>query len=185
MFSTQGMLRTTFLSMIGSAIFVAAAPPSAIGAVDRIKTNANTIFANAGGTSKGWLSQKQFQAAEKKIDDAMNRLVRDGTIGSDPAPEIVVKPDLSKKERISWDDFLQYFKGLATQRDLQIRRARVDQALAQQGTAEAAAKEAWANEQQAEAEREAAQQQAQAAQDRNGGSDADALLRHRMPKLRR
>jgi hypothetical protein len=89
------------------------------------------------------MTQKQFQAAENAIDDALDRLARAGVIGGDVAPPMVLVRDLSMKEIITYSDFVQYFRGLASERDLQLRREAVDQAAAQQGAAQAAAQAAW------------------------------------------
>ncbi len=72
---------------------------------------------------------------ENRIDDALDRLARDGLIGGDVPPPMVVKRDLSKKEKIDYTEFLQYFRGLASERDLQLRRELVDQAVATKGAA--------------------------------------------------
>jgi hypothetical protein len=112
-------------------------------AIDKIASNANAIFTKAGGTKKEGMTQKQFQAAENQINAALDRLARAGVIGGNVAPPLVLKRDVSMKEIITDPEFVQYFRGLASERDLQLRREMVDQAIAQQGAAQAAAQAAW------------------------------------------
>jgi hypothetical protein len=138
MFSCQGSFRKLLLSALGVAIVAAAAPSSAVGS-DKIAVNAKSVFEKAGGTSKYGLSQKQLQAADAIIAAALDRLARDGTLGGATPPAVVIKRDLSKKEMITYAEFLDYFRGLVSEQDLKIRRALVDQALAQSGAAQAAA----------------------------------------------
>lgn len=97
------------------------------------------------------LSQKQFQAADAKISDAMNRMARDGIIGGATPPPVAIKRDLSKKDSITYNEFLDYFRAVASEEDLKIRHAMVDQALAQNGAAEEAASAAMASAWEAEA----------------------------------
>ena len=98
-------------------LFPPRAPSSAVGS-DKIAINAKSVFEKAGGTSKSGLSQKQLQAADALIAAALDRLTRDGTIGGATLPAVVGKPDLFKKEKITFTEFLDYFRGLASERDL-------------------------------------------------------------------
>jgi hypothetical protein len=173
MFYCQGSSRKMLLGVLGVAIVVAAATPATALGSDKIAVNAKAVFDRAGGTGKNGLSQKQFQAADEKIAAAMDRLVRDGTLGGPVPPTVVFKHDLSKKEKITYPEFLEYFKGLASEQDLKVRRALVDQALAQAGAAQAAADAAMAEAQRAAADAEIARLNAQADRDRSG-YDAEA-----------
>jgi hypothetical protein len=130
---------------------------------------AKAVYQRAGGTSKG-LSQSKFKDAQDKIDDALDRLAADGVIGGDTAPTVIVVRDLSKKDPISSAEFLQYFRGRASERDLEIRRKLVDAAVGQAGAAAAAAN---AMRQQALAQQAAAQAQQAAAQAQQAQFDAD------------
>ena len=150
MFSWQGSFRKMLLCALGVSIVSAAVPSSAVGS-DKIAVNAKSVFEKAGGTSKYGLSQKQLQAADAIIAAALDRLARDGTLGGATPPAVVIKPDLSKKETITYAEFLDYFRGLVSEQDLRIRRALVDQALAQSGAAQAAADAAAAEAQRAAA----------------------------------
>jgi hypothetical protein len=150
MFSCQGSFRTMLLCALGVSIVSAAAPSSAAGS-DKIAVNAKSVFEKAGGTSKYGLSQKQLQAADAIIAAALDRLARDGTLGGATPPAVVIKRDLSKKETITYAEFLDHFRGLVSEQDLKIRRALVDQALAQSGAAQAAADAAAAEAQRAAA----------------------------------
>ena len=131
MFYFRQLTRLVLLNAIGAISLTAAASANA---KDKIAVNARAVFTKAGGTTKDGLSQKQFQAADEKISDALDRMARDGIIGGATPPQVVIKRDLSKKEKISYTEFLQYFRGLASERDLQIRRTLVDQAVAQKGS---------------------------------------------------
>ena len=180
MFPCQGSFRKMLLCALGVSIVSAAAPSSAVGS-DKIAINAKSVFEKAGGTSKSGLSQKQLQAADALIAAALDRLTRDGTIGGATLPAVVGKPDLSKKEKITYTEFLDYFRGLASERDLKIRRALVDQALAQPGAAQAAADAAAAEAQRAAAIAEIASRDAQADRDLNDdNADADRIRRENL-----
>jgi hypothetical protein len=169
--------KTMLWSVLGSFVACAALPTNGF-AIDKIATNARAVFTKAGGTTEYGLTQKQFQAAEAKISDAINRMARDRIIGGAVAPPPARKGDLSKKEKITYQEFLDYFRGLASEEDLKIRRALVDQALAQPGAAQAAADAAAAEAQRAAAIAEIASRDAQADRDLNAyDADADRIRR--------
>ncbi len=167
--------KTMLWSVLGSIVACAAVPTNGF-AIDKIATNAKAVFTKAGGTTKYGLTKEQFQAAEAKISDAINRMARDGIIGGAVAPPVAIKRDLSKKEKITDKEFLDYFRGLASEQDLKIRRALVDQAVAEQAAAQAAAGTAIAAAQQAAADAEAARREAQAERELDGADSEQALL---------
>jgi hypothetical protein len=107
-------------------------------AADKIALMARSVFERAGGTDKG-LEQIKFKAARAKIDEALDRLAAHGILGGDNPPQAVIKRDLTKKDPISRTDFLQYFRGLASERDLELRRKQAELAAAQANAAGAAA----------------------------------------------
>ncbi len=151
--------KTMLWSVLGSIVACAAVPTSGFAAdkiAVKITVNARAVFTKAGGTTKDGLTKEQFQAAGAKISDAINRMVRDGIIGGTDAPTLARKYDLSKKEKITEKEFLDYFHGLASEEDLKIRRALVNQAVAEQAAAQAAA-DAEAARREAQAERDGAE----------------------------
>jgi hypothetical protein len=154
MLTFQGLTKKLLLGGVAVAIVAVIGPVNAR-AIDKIASNANAVFTKAGGTKKEGMTQKQFQAAENQINAALDRLARAGEIGGNVAPPLVLKRDLSMKEIITDTEFVQYFRGLASERDLQLRREIVDQAIAQQGAAQAAAQAAWEAAQERRAEERA------------------------------
>jgi hypothetical protein len=167
--------KTMLWSVLGSIVACAAVPTNGF-AIDKIATNAKAVFTKAGGTTKEGLTKEQFHAAEAKISDAINRMARDGIIGGAVAPPVAIKRDLSKKDKITYLEFLDYFRGIASEQDLKIRRALVDQAVAEQAAAQAAAGTAIAAAQQAAADAEAARREAQAERERDGAESEQARL---------
>jgi hypothetical protein len=184
MMTCQGLSRKLLSSAVCVALFAAIGPLNLL-AADKIVTNAQAIFAKAGGTKKDGMTQKQFQAAENRIDDALDRLTRDGVIGGDMPPPLVFKRDLSKKEKIDYTEFLQYFRGLASERDLQLRRELVDRAVAKKWAAQAAAEAAWENAQELRAEALAEWERQQANRDRDDDSRQDRQIRDENAELQR
>jgi hypothetical protein len=142
MLTFRGLTKKLLSGGVAVAIMTVIGPVKAR-AIDKIASNANAIFIKAGGTKKDGMTQMQFQAAENQIDDALDRLARAGVIGGEVPPAAALARDLSLKEIITYTEFVQYFRGLASERDLQLRREMVDQAIAQQGAARAAAEAAW------------------------------------------
>jgi hypothetical protein len=142
MLTFRGVTKELVSASVAVAIMAVIGPVNAR-AIDKIVSNANAVFTKAGGKKKEGMTQQQFQAAENQINDALDRLARAGVIGADAPPPLVLKRDLSMQEIISDAEFVQYFRGLASERDLQLRREMVDQAIAQQGAAQAAAQAAW------------------------------------------
>jgi hypothetical protein len=147
--------------------------PTANGA-DKIAIMARSVFERAGGTDKG-LPQSKFRASQTKIVDALDRLAADGILGGEPPPQPVIKRDLSKKDSISRTDFLQYFRGLASERDLELRRKQAELAAGQaNAAADAARRQAQARE--AAARAAEAEAQAQEAIDRPNQTASDPDL---------
>ena len=154
MASSNKLRAITFVSGFCGIVFVGAWASTAT-AADRIALMARSVFERAGGTDKG-LMQIRFKAARAKIDDALDRLAAEGILGGDTAPQAVIKRDISNKDPILRTDFLQYFRGLASERDLELRRKHAELAAAQANAAGAAAD---AERQQALAQEEEARAQ--------------------------
>ncbi len=180
----QGLTRWLLLGAAG-VVILAVIDPIRVRAVDKITSNANAVFTKAGGTRKEGMTQKQFQAAENQIDDALDRLARVGVIGGNVPPPLVMVRDLSMNEVITYTDFVQYFRGLASERDLQLRRQMVDQAVAQQGAAQAAAQAAWDALRERQAEEFLERQEDRADRDRDDAKRDDGRIRWENEELQR
>ena len=72
--------KTMLWSVIGSIVACVPVPTNGF-AIDKIATNAKAVFTKAGGTTNDGLTQKQFQAAEPKISDAMDQIAHNRIIG--------------------------------------------------------------------------------------------------------
>ncbi len=118
MFSCQGSFRKMLLCALGVSIVSAAAPSSAVGS-DKIAVNAKSVFGKAGG-------HQQIRPKPKAI--AGRRCHHCRCVGPldprrhsrrrRPRRRLSSSAILSKKETITYAEFLDYFRGLVSEQDL-------------------------------------------------------------------